>query len=339
VARTPKPWFREDRGEWYVTIRGERRRLGPDKAEAERRFHELMAERPKPQPAPAAPTGLTVAELFEKFLDWCHKHRAERTYRDHRERIQAFLNGSPGTGTLPAEALRPFHVIEWVDQHPSWGAAFRRNAIVAIQRPYNWAEELGYIAASPVKRIKKPPVGRRERIVTPAEWQVIRDHYPEGDPFRDLLEFAWDTGCRPHEARTIEPRHVHFDRMCVLFPPPEAKGKKRWRIIRLTQRAAAILRRRMGERTEGVVFLNADGGPWTAYAMNCRFCRLKKHTGVKHFAYALRHGFANRKLVAGHDHLTVAELMGHADGTMLAKVYQHLDQSDDYLRKALGEDA
>jgi hypothetical protein len=29
----------------------------------------------------------------------------------------------------------------------------------------------------------------------------------------------------------------------------------------------------------------------------------------------------SRTLVQGHDHLTVAELMGHRDGTMLAKVY------------------
>jgi integrase len=70
--------------------------------------------------------------------------------------------------------------------------------------------------------------------------------------------------------------------------------------------------------------------------MNCRFCRLKKHTGVKHFAYAWRHGFANRKLLEGHDYLTVAELLGHSDGTMLAKVYAHLDQADEHLRKALG---
>lgn len=104
----------------------------------------------------------------------------------------------------------------------------------------------------------------------------------------------------------------------------------------MTARAAEVLRRRLGERTEGTVFLNADGRPWTPYAMNCRFCRLKKHTGFKAFAYAFRHGFATRKLIEGHDHLTIAELLGHADGTTLAKVYAHLSQADDHLRKALG---
>src|SRR5262249_8613215 len=129
--------------------------------------------------------------------------------------------------------------------------------------------------------------------------------------------------------------HVHLARLCVLFPPEEAKGKKRWRVIRLNQRAADILKRRMEGRNDGKVFLNAAGRSWTAYAINCRFCRLKKHTGIKHFAYSWPHGVATRKLIAGHDHLTVAELLGHADGTMLAKVYAHLAQADDHLRKAL----
>ncbi len=222
-----------------------------------------------------------------------------------------------------------------MDKHPTWGTTRRRNAIIAVQRPYNWAVELGHIEASPVRRIKKPLSGRREQAVTPDQWARICDHYPEGDPFRDLLEVCWETGCRPTEDRVMEPRHVHLERLCVVFPPAEAKGRKRWRVIRLTPRAAAIIRRRADGRTEGAVFLNAAGRPWTAFAMNCRFGRLKKHTGIKHFAYAWRHGFANRKLLQGHDYLTVAELLGHSDGSTLAKVYAHLDQADEHLKKAL----
>ena len=36
---------------------------------------------------------------------------------------------------------------------------------------------------------------------------------------------------------------------------------------------------------------------WTRSAMSCRFGRLKSKLGVRHFAYAFRHGFANRLLV------------------------------------------
>ena len=57
--------------------------------------------------------------------------------------------------------------------------------------------------------------------------------------------------------------------------------------------------------------------------------------GLGEAMHVARHGFATRKLVQGHDHLTVAELMGHRDGTMLAKVYGHLDRNTDHLKKAL----
>ena len=351
MARKASPWYWEARSGWYITKNNQHHPLGkhPEDAPPPRKhkgkwnappavwnaFYKLMAQPPEAAPKPSPAVGPTVAEIFEKYLAWCSIHRAPRTYKDHRDFIQCFLDESPGVALLVATALRPFHVIEWVDKHPSWGNTRRRNAIIAVQRPFNWAVELGHLETSPVRRIKKPLSGRREQVVTPEQWQKIRDHYPENDPFRDLLEVCWESGCRPTEARTMEARHVRLDRLCILFPPDEAKGKKRWRIIRLTPRAAEIIKRRLDGRGDGLVFLNADGKPWTAFAMNCRFCRLKKHTGVKHFAYAWRHGFATRKLLQGHDHLTVAELLGHTDGATLAKVYAHLDQADEHLTKAL----
>lgn len=69
--------------------------------------------------------------------------------------------------------------------------------------------------------------------------------------------------------------------------------------------------------------------------MACRFGRLKKHLGTKFSCYDFRHGFAERMLESGADHLTVAELLGHADGKMLATTYQHLSAADSHLRETL----
>jgi integrase len=60
---------------------------------------------------------------------------------------------------------------------------------------------------------------------------------------------------------------------------------------------------------------------------------------VKFACYDLRHGFANRLLVNGIDHVTVAALMGHADGTQVARTYQHIDKRQDYLKKVLEANA
>jgi integrase len=38
-----------------------------------------------------------------------------------------------------------------------------------------------------------------------------------------------------------------------------------------------------------------------------------------------------RKLIQGKGSLTISQLMGHANGSMLARVYGHLDKNVDFL--------
>ena len=44
MARTSKPWLWKERQSWFVTIRGRRENLGPDKKEALEAFHKLMCK-------------------------------------------------------------------------------------------------------------------------------------------------------------------------------------------------------------------------------------------------------------------------------------------------------
>ena len=73
--------------------------------------------------------------------------------------------------------------------------------------------------------------------------------------------------------------------------------------------------------------------------MNCWFIRLQKKLGVKYCLTSFRHSFTHRMLRNGVDALTVSILMGHADTTMVAKVYSHLTQASDYLLAALQKGA
>src|SRR5262249_15638661 len=157
----------------------------------------------------------------------------------------------------------------------------RRGAIVAVQRPFNWAEEMGHIAASPVKKIEKPQPRRRDNPITPEDFNAIIARYKDNDPFRDLLEFAWHSGCRPQEARAIEPRHVHLDAECVIIPKEEAKGRRRPRVILLHGRALEIVNRLLTVRSAGKLFRNEDGEPWKRFAIVNRFDRLQVALGIE----------------------------------------------------------
>jgi integrase/recombinase XerC len=338
MARKPKPWWHAEKKAWFVNIEGERYKLGSDKDGAHREFHRLLSlppERRAPKVDTPAPTGFTVAELLDKYLDWVEKHRAPRTYDWYQEHLDSFVNSLTAPATMPVSDLKPYMVVEWADQHVTWGDNYRRGALIAVQRPFNWAAKLGYIQASPIPYLEKPQATRREQAVTVEEWEAIRDSYDEGDPFRDLLEFAWETGCRPQEVKAIEARHVQLAMHRVVFPAKEAKGKRRTRTIYMTSRAEEIVRKLLQLRPKGLLFLNAKGRPWNYAAMNCRFGRLKTTLGVKYCAYAIRHGFATRKLEDGLDHITVAALMGHADATMLSKVYSHIGDRHEHLREQL----
>lgn len=405
MARIPSPWFWEERALWCVNLRGRRLKLGPhpDGLPAPKKmrgkwnapppilqlFHELMA-RPEPQPkAPPAKSGPTVPAILDKYLDWCQTNRAPRTYGWYRDAIQSFLDSLADPAALAVADFKPFHVIEWADAHPDWSPSSRRGYIIAVQRPFNWAEELGYIAASPIKKIKKPAPSRRDNPVTPEDFAIMLSRFKEGDPFRDLMNFAWHTGCRPQEARHIEPRHVHLESECVIIPPEEAKGKKRTRLIYLNGPAKELVHRLLQERSEGKLFLNEDGRPWKRFAIACRFdrmhvafgiakleelginvpplprfdrrhyadraellaarkehqkrlsdrrkeiCKLARKHSTSFAAYDLRHGFCQRMLESGANHLAVAELMGHANGQMVSQVYSHMNRANAHLKETL----
>jgi len=280
-----------------------------------------------------------VAEILDKYLDWCQKHRSARTFEWYRNHIQDFTDSLIGPDKMPATALKPFHLVEWADRHPTWGDSHRRGALIAVQRPFNWASKLGYIDTSPVwRRVEKPEVKRRENPITPADFAALLG-YVKDQPFLDLLSFSWESGCRPQEARHIEARHVHLDLDRIEIPSAEAKGKKRRRIIFLSPVARNIIARLMAAHQDGKLFRNVDGNPWTVDAVNCRFGRLRGKLGRRFSAYDVRHGFVDRKLSEGFDVLTIAGLLGHKDASMLVKHYEHRSRDHAHLLNAVSHSA
>ena len=148
---------------------------------------------------------------------------------------------------------------------------------------------MGYIEAHPLKKIKKPPAGRRDNPMTPEDFQTSCVTSSEGDPFRDLFVFIWHAGCRPQEARHIEPRHVQLDQERIVIPKEEAKGKRYPRVIYLHGPALEIVTRLMAKRREGKLFRNTRGDGWTKYAVCNRMYRLSVATGDQE-GYVRLHG-------------------------------------------------
>jgi len=62
MPRPPQPWYWKARKSWFVTISGIRHNLGPDKVDAEDRFHQLMLARRET----AVQEG-SLAEMLNRF--------------------------------------------------------------------------------------------------------------------------------------------------------------------------------------------------------------------------------------------------------------------------------
>ena len=108
MARTPKPWFRQQTGWWMVTLGGRQHKLAEgreNKRLAQRRFHELsllIAETPQS-------SDMRVASVCDAFLQWSERHQSPETYRGYHFYIQSFCEAC---GYLPVRELRPYHVTQ-----------------------------------------------------------------------------------------------------------------------------------------------------------------------------------------------------------------------------------
>lgn len=327
MARPSKPYYWANKKAWFCTIKGTRYRLGDEEEAAKKEFHRLMSL-DEPVVANSATSEPLAVELLDKFLVWTQANRSEGTYDWYQKHIQSFIDSLPNQ-RITAEALKPHHVTEWCKKE--WSASYTRGAMIAVQRAFRWSVAQGYIEKSPVATLEKPSAERRDNCPTEADYQEMLK-YAKGD-FRDLVEFVWATGCRPHEAAILERRHFKGDRF--EFPVKESKGKKRNRVIYLTDKAKAIVQKRLDHvgDSNDMIFTNRNGRPWTRHAIDCGFKRIAKKTKKKFSLVDLRHGWATKMLEAGMDHVTLAAAMGHTSAAMVCKHYAHVGQNSDRLLK------
>ena len=273
MARPRKPWFRKSNKRWYVEVDGKQVNLGPNKKEAHRLFHELMAQ---PEPKRKAPrtTKISLPEVVDHFLDWVERHRAPDTYEWYRYRLERLCQAYP---KLQADQLRPFHVEEWVSTYPL-SITSRRNYLRCAKRCYKWAKKQGHLTENPIADLEVPSAEEKEVSLTAAEFDHFRS-YVRNRNLADLIEVTWLTGCRPQESLRVEARHVDVQHQRWVFYKSESKGKKISRVVYMTDAAIAICKRLMLKHPTGPIFRNTSGKPWTTDAVNCGFLAIQMRMG------------------------------------------------------------
>src|SRR5262249_24056738 len=151
------------------------------------------------------------------------------------------LTDASSVGELRVSELKPFHVTKWLDSHSGWKTA-RRGAIVGVKRAFNWAvaEELLAENQNPVKRIRKPRMPRRERLLTADEQTAIYGTASD-EAFRQFLTALRESGARPGEVSRVTAEMVDLEAGTWTFSDHTTKSKTgRSRVVFLTPRLIEI---------------------------------------------------------------------------------------------------
>ncbi|MBP3957861.1 hypothetical protein J8F10_21620 [Gemmata sp. G18] len=197
-----KPFIRAFDGWWYaqISVGSKRKQVKlvkgkENEREAYRTFCPLVADEGQVNPATA---NQSVATVCDFFLDASRRAHKPDTFEWHRYYLQSFCDRF---GRLMTADVKSYHVTKWLDAHPDWKNS-RRHAIGVLKRAFNWAEEQGYITANPIRGVKKPRGGKRQRILAPEERQQILDAIPD-ESFRQFVFAMQETGCRPGEVAAV----------------------------------------------------------------------------------------------------------------------------------------
>lgn len=348
--RRPHPRFDEARNAWVTRAGGKLKVLarGPKTAETEAAawdaFYAHMAMRGNPAEGSSLPS-LTLGQLADKFAAWLEREvEAKRsrpaTLHYYRHHLQKFLDAVGGNRA--AAGVRP-HEVELYKTN--W------QSVQAVQRLYNWGVAMGLLTDNPIRAVKKPDPGRRQRVLTGEEEATLlagADRH-----FRPFLLCMLHTLARPQEVRSLQWKHLVLEPV-PMFVLTDFKARQR-RTDRQTAVRRILLDGAMLKLLEGLaapdpqpddhVFLDRRGRPWTGNAVRCRMRRLRDKVGLgadqsgeKVVAYTLRHTAATRACTRGVPDRVLAELMGHTS-TDTTRRYQHpqLAHLAEAIKRANGE--
>jgi integrase len=334
MARPSKPWFRESKNAWYVTVDGKKVSLGvrgkENRAEAMEAWHRLMCNG-KPQTEPKATTpALNV--LVTAFLADAEPRIKPESYRGYAKFLKPFSDAFQGTSADRITAAQ----VERFSKKPEWSQSYRCGFIGTVVSLFRWAVETGRLDRNPVAGIRKPKKQSRGRkAVISAEDHAKLVTHAEGD-WKDFLQLLWLTGARPGEIAGLTAEDVDLSSKTVILcehKTAEQTGKDR--LIVLPDEAVDILQRLIANHPTGLLFPGEKGQRLNANNVSCRMRRLCKRAGVKAFCYAYRHTFATDALADGVPDAQVAALLGHQGTAMLHKHYSHLTARAKALREAL----
>lgn len=178
-----------------------------------------------------------------------------------------------------------------------------------IKRCIEW-EWLDW-TANPMARIERPPQGKRDRALAPAEIAALSAELAQPDEsFADAaIRFMILSGFRIGEVERLEWEHIDWQEQAILLPTTKTGRQRR----PLNDAAADLLRRVPRVAGRPRVFAVAT------HTIRRRLEAAAKRAGIEHVRpHDLRATNATRMAASGATLTAIRDALGHADITMAA---------------------
>ena len=335
----PRPWLRKSTGTWYVTLDGKQILLGTTKREADDEFHRLMVSRGELSNADAR---ITVGEVVELWLADCARRLRDNTMDSYRIHAGSF---AAECGRIPARLIRPHHVLDWL-KNKKLAEATRSLKIAIAKMAMQWAEDMGYIEKSWLRRLKCPEIGRRKAI-TLDEAQAILETISAVGAL--ALRIQLFTGMRPGEVCSLVGERVDLENHRVVVQGKRTRSNPTGlRTVFLSPEAVELLRPLVAEHPMGAILWRKYHGPLTVLSLESaveharpRAAKLlgRSNESMDHVKpHCFRGLFSTEALRRGVDSALVSKLLGHSDPSILMRHYAEPDEEmmRDAARRATG---
>lgn len=209
-----------------------------------------------------------------------------------------------------------------------------RRHLINIKAMFNKAVAYGFLESNPTKNIKriKPPE-RLPLFFTKEEFDSLLKVIDNQD-WKDLVEFAVNTGFRQMEILNLHKRQFNMqDRIVILDNHYHTTKSRKIRNMPLNNKAFEIVVRRVSsENCELVFTLNGDRILQDNLQDKFRKYVVAAELNTKLTFHCLRHTFASWLVQKGISIYEVSKLLGHSD-IKTTEIYAHL--TPDNLRSAV----
>lgn len=174
--------------------------------------------------------------------------------------------------------------------------------------------------ANPVSRVNYLAEDNEQmRVLTQEEEKLYL--LAASQPLQDIATLMVETGMRPEEVFRLRRENVHLEQGYLFNPYGKTKAAKRK--VPLSERAAAVLSKRLAEVKGYYLFQGRGTADHPIVKVNNGHRAAVTRSGVGPFRlYDLRHTWASRAAMAGVDLVTLAALLGHSRVQMVMR-YAH----------------